>query len=69
MAEVVRGGLLGVSSGQKEAAAAIGMRHGQMLWRIVLPQSVRVIIPPTGNQFISLLKASSLVSVIAGGSS
>jgi polar amino acid transport system permease protein len=67
MAEVVRGGFLAVDRGQQEAAAAIGMKHSMMMRRIVLPQAIRVIIPATGNQFISLVKASSLVSVIAGG--
>lgn len=67
MAEVVRGGILAVDSGQREAAAALGMKGALTMRRIVLPQALRVIIPPTGNQFISLLKASSLVSVIAGG--
>lgn len=67
MAEVVRGGLLGVDSGQEEAAKALGMSGGQVMFRIVLPQALRMIIPPTGNQLISLLKASAMVSVIAGG--
>jgi polar amino acid transport system permease protein len=67
MAEVVRGGFLAVDRGQQEAAASIGMKHATMMRRIVLPQAIRVIIPPTGNQFISLVKASSLVAVIAGG--
>jgi polar amino acid transport system permease protein len=67
MAEVVRGGILAVDRGQSEAAHALGMRPGQVMRRIVLPQALPVIIPPTGNQFINLLKATSLVSVIAGG--
>lgn len=67
MAEIVRGGILGVDHGQKEAAAALGMRPGLAMFRIVLPQALRMIIPPTGNQLILLLKSSSLVSVIAGG--
>lgn len=67
MAEVVRGGILAVDPGQKEAATALGMKGSTAMTRVVLPQAMRVIIPPTGNQFISLLKASSLVSVIAGG--
>lgn len=67
MAEIVRGGLLGVDSGQREAAIALGMRSRLAMWRIVLPQALRMIIPPTGNQLILLLKSSSLVSVIAGG--
>lgn len=67
MAEIVRGGILGIDEGQKEAAAALGMRSSIAMWRIVLPQALRMIIPPTGNQLILLLKSSSLVSVIAGG--
>lgn len=67
MAEVVRGGILSVDPGQREAGTALGMTGGLAMRRVVLPQAMRVIIPPTGNQFISLLKATSLVSVIAGG--
>lgn len=67
MAEVVRGGLQGVDRGQAEAAKALGMNGRQVLMRIILPQALRIIIPPTGNQLISLMKASAMVSVIAGG--
>ena len=67
MAEVVRAGILAVDRGQYEAATALGMSRLLALRRIILPQAMRVIIPPAGNQFISLLKATSLVSVIAGG--
>ena len=67
MAEVVRAGLLSVDRGQYEASTALGMRRGLALRRIILPQALRVIVPPAGNQFISLLKATSLVSVISGG--
>ncbi|GAA2976120.1 amino acid ABC transporter permease [Actinokineospora diospyrosa] len=63
MAEVVRGGLLSVDPGQREAAKALGMTHRQTLRRVVVPQALRVVIPPTGNQVISMLKASALVSV------
>jgi len=66
MAEVVRGGILGVDPGQREAAAALGMTNGQTMWRIVLPQAMRIILPPTGNQLITLFKSSALVYVIAG---
>lgn len=65
MSEIVRGGLLSVDEGQTEAAEALGMSRGQTLRRIVLPQAMRVIIPPTGNETISMLKTTSLVSVIA----
>jgi polar amino acid transport system permease protein len=60
----VRGGILAVDTGQVEAAQALGMTHGMTLRRIVLPQAMRVIIPPTGNEFISMLKNTSLVVVI-----
>jgi len=65
MAEIVRSGILSVESGQQEAARALGMTSGQILRRIVLPQATRIIIPPTGNQMIGMLKTTSLVSVIA----
>ncbi|HXV92981.1 MAG TPA: amino acid ABC transporter permease [Pseudonocardia sp.] len=65
-AEVVRAGILGVDRGQTEAAAAIGMTPGQSMRRIVLPQAMRVIIPPVGNETITMLKSTALVSVIAG---
>lgn len=67
MAEVVRAGLLSVDEGQTEAALSLGMGRGLLLRRIVLPQAVRVIIPPTGNEFISMLKNTALVEVISGG--
>ncbi|GGZ81499.1 amino acid ABC transporter permease [Streptomyces bluensis] len=65
MAEIVRGGLLGVDHGQTEAASALGMGRARILRRIVLPQAMRFIVPPTGSQVINMLKATSLVSVIA----
>ncbi len=65
MAEIVRGGLLSVDPGQREAAAALGMGERLILQRIVLPQALRVIIPPTGNETITMLKMTSLVSVIS----
>ncbi len=65
MAEIVRAGILSVDSGQSEAASALGMGRGLIMRRIVLPQAMRVIIPPTGNETISMLKTSSLVSAIA----
>jgi polar amino acid transport system permease protein len=65
MAEIVRAGMLSVDEGQTEAAQSLGMTRLQTLRRIVLPQAMRVIIPPTGNETISMLKTSSLVSVIA----
>jgi polar amino acid transport system permease protein len=65
MAEIVRAGILSVDEGQTEAAQALGMRRLLAMRRIVLPQAMRVIIPPTGNETISMLKTTSLVSVIA----
>jgi polar amino acid transport system permease protein len=65
MAEIVRAGILSVDEGQNEAAQALGMTRLQTMRRIVLPQAMRVIIPPTGNETISMLKTTSLVSVIA----
>jgi len=65
MAEIIRGGLLSVPRGQWETAQAFGMTHSHALRRIILPQAMRAIIPPTGNQLISMIKATSLVSVIA----
>ncbi len=64
MAEIVRAGLLSVDSGQEEAATALGMSWGQTMVRIVIPQAMRVIIPPTGNEVISMLKTTSLVAAI-----
>ena len=64
MAEIVRAGILSVEHGQTEAAQALGMSRAQTLRRIILPQAMRVIIPPTGNETISMLKTSSLASVI-----
>jgi polar amino acid transport system permease protein len=65
MAEIIRGGLLSVERGQIETAEAYGMGRGRTLRRVVLPQAMRAIVPPTGNQLISMIKATSLVSVIA----
>lgn len=65
MAEIIRGGILSVDKGQAEAAGALAMTPARTMLRIVLPQAMRIIIPPTGNQIISMLKTTSLVSVIA----
>lgn len=65
MAEIIRGGLLSVDRGQAETAQAFGMARARALWRIIIPQAMRSIVPPTGNQLISMIKATSLVSVIA----
>jgi polar amino acid transport system permease protein len=65
LAEIIRAGLKSVPPGQTEAASGLGMSHRQILWRIVLPQAMRFIVPPTGNEAISLLKMTSLVTFIA----
>lgn len=65
MAEIIRGGLLSVDHGQREAASALGMTNARTMRRVVLPQAMRFIIPPTGNQVISMVKSTALVSVIA----
>ena len=67
MAEIVRAGLLSVDEGQTEAAQSLGMNRALIMRRVVLPQAMRVIIPPTGNETISMLKTSSLASTITVG--
>jgi polar amino acid transport system permease protein len=64
MAEIFRAGILSVPRGQSEAARSLGLKPGEVTWLVVLPQAMRLIIPPTGNQFIAMLKDSSLVSVM-----
>jgi len=64
VSEIVRAGMLSVDRGQYEAAQAIGMSYGRALRRIIMPQAMRVVIPPLGNNFIGLLKTSSLASII-----
>ena len=64
LSEIFRAGILGVAQGQREAALALGLRPAQIFCHVTLPQAMRVIIPPTANQFISMLKDSSLISVM-----
>jgi polar amino acid transport system permease protein len=64
MAEIFRGGLGGVGPGQRDAARALGMSEWRVMHLVVLPQALRLVIPPIGNQFIGMLKLSALVSVI-----
>lgn len=64
-AEIIRAGIISVDHGQTEAAQSIGMSRGRLLRRVVLPQAMRVIIPPLGNDTINMLKMSALVSIIA----
>lgn len=64
MTEIFRAGIQSISKGQWEGASALGLGPNQTMFLVILPQAMRVIIPPTGNQFISMLKDSSLVSVV-----
>jgi polar amino acid transport system permease protein len=64
MAEIVRSGILSVDAGQEEASKALGMSWRDTMLRIIIPQSMRVIIPPTGNELISMLKTTSLVTAL-----
>ena len=65
IAECVRAGIQGVGKGQKEAAASIGLNPNQVLKLVVMPQALRIIIPPTTNQYLNLTKNSSLAAAIA----
>jgi polar amino acid transport system permease protein len=65
MSEIIRAGLLSVDPGQELAGRALGMTRSRILRRVVVPQAVRIIIPPTANEFITLLKLTSLASVIS----
>ncbi len=65
MSEIVRAGILSVDHGQQEAASALGLTRMETMQRIILPQAMRVIVPPTGNETIGMLKTTSLVSVMA----
>jgi polar amino acid transport system permease protein len=65
MSEIVRSGMLAVDQGQTEAAKALGMRGGTLMRYIVLPQALRIIVPPTGNELIAMLKITSLAYVIS----
>lgn len=67
LAEIIRGGLLSIDRGQSEAAEALGMPSSLLWRRVVLPQAMRVIIPPVGNRSIVMLQNTSLVAVISGG--
>lgn len=64
MAEIVRGGIRSVESGQMDAAKSLGMTNMQALRRIILPQALRVVVPPTGNEFVALLKNTSVAFAI-----
>lgn len=64
LSEIFRSGILSVPQGQREAGASLGLHRLQIMWKIVLPQAMRIVIPPTGSQFIAMLKDSSLISVM-----
>ena len=64
MTEIFRAGIQSVAGGQGEAADALGMTYGQKMRKVVLPQAFRVIIPPTGNEFIAMMKDTALVSFL-----
>jgi polar amino acid transport system permease protein len=64
MAEIIRGGFLAVDQGQRDAARSIGMSHWLVMRRVVIPQAARIVVPATGNQYIMLLKSTSLASAI-----
>ena len=65
MGEIFRAGIQAIPKGQMEAALALGMTRAQALRKVILPQTFRIILPPVGNEFIALLKDSSLVSILA----
>lgn len=65
MGEIFRAGIQGVPQGQMEAALALGMTRSQAIWKVIIPQTFKIILPPVGNEFIALLKDSSLVSILA----
>lgn len=65
VAEIVRGGIMGVDSGQTEAGRSLGLTAGMTMWHIVLPQAMKNILPAIGNEFIALLKETSVVGYIA----
>lgn len=65
MAEIIRGGIISIDKGQFEASKALGFTYIQTMIKIILPQTFRVILPPLGNEFVSMLKDTSLVSTIA----
>jgi polar amino acid transport system permease protein len=65
LSEIIRAGIISVDRGQSEAASALGLRHVSIMYRVVMPQAMRAIIPPAGNELITCLKTTSLVSIIS----
>ncbi|MEH7306308.1 amino acid ABC transporter permease [Neobacillus drentensis] len=67
IAEAIRAGIMSVPKGQMEAARSTGLSYGRSMRMVVLPQAIKIVIPSLGNQFINLVKNSSLLAVVAGG--
>lgn len=67
IAEAIRAGIMSVPRGQMEAARSSGLTYSQAMRTVILPQAIKIVIPPLGNQFINLVKNSSLLAVVAGG--
>ena len=65
VAEIIRSGLQAIDPGQAEAARSLGMTHGQTMRHIIIPQAIRIIIPALGNEFISLIKETAILSIIS----
>ena len=66
IAEAIRSGILSVPTGQMEAARSSGLTYGQTMRMVILPQAIKIVVPPIGNQFINLVKNSSILALIAG---
>ena len=64
VAEIIRGGIMGVDKGQMEAGRSLGLSYVQTMWHIIIPQAIKNILPALGNEFIALLKETSIVNVI-----
>lgn len=67
IAEAIRAGILSVPKGQMEAARSSGLTYGQAMRHVILPQAIKIVIPPLGNQFINLVKNSSILTIVAAG--
>lgn len=67
IAEAIRAGIMSVPKGQMEAARSTGLSYGQAMRMVILPQAIKIVIPSLGNQFLNLVKNSSLLAVVAGG--
>lgn len=67
IAEAIRAGIMSVPKGQTEAARSSGLNYVQTMWYVILPQAIKIVIPPLGNQFINLVKNSSILTIVAAG--